>query len=462
MVGMNEPQVIETSRDSAVETLSQTWGSVDAVNLYLDRCQVDTPLHVVEEVWRQVRERRQKLLHAVDFGAGDGRFARGGTYNRYTGFEIDPLRCTTSDLPPGAQLRLVCAFEETLEQVDLCIGNPPYVRNQDLPAGWRQRAESILKERTGVSMSGLANAWQYFFLLSLATTSSTGLTALVIPYEWVSRPSAKSLRKYILENGWTVSVYRLQDSTFHRVLTTSSITIVDKRAADGTWSYFDQEPDGSFKQMSSPTGTRKGVLAYAGRTNRKISARRGLSPGSQAIFTLSEGDRVRNGLKITRDVVPCVTSLKPLSGGENLNEKTFNSFYREAGQKCWLLKPHGKQSREMKLYLGSITAAQRNTSTCRSRDEWWNFSMPTTPDILIATGFTGKVPKVAANVYGVVAVGGVAGIYGVAKTNVRRWVAAIESWDLSGIIVPHANGLRKLEINQLNTLLDGEAKHASR
>ena len=44
--------------------------------LYLDRCQVDTPEHLVELVWQLVRARRPTVSKVVDFGAGeiDGSF----------------------------------------------------------------------------------------------------------------------------------------------------------------------------------------------------------------------------------------------------------------------------------------------------------------------------------------------------------------------------------------------------
>jgi methylase of polypeptide subunit release factors len=189
---------------------------------------VDTPPDVVAEVWRQIRKRRKQIDHVVDYGAGDGRFALAGEFKTYTGFEIDPRRCTNASLPENATILNQCAFSAPLLMADVSVGNPPYVCNQDLPIGWRQRASEILQETTGVSLSGLANAWQYFFLWSLATTNNEALCALVIPYEWVSRPSARAIRAFIKEKGWSVSVYRLLDSTFHRVLTTSSITIVER------------------------------------------------------------------------------------------------------------------------------------------------------------------------------------------------------------------------------------------
>lgn len=438
----------------SLQKLTETWGSNASVALYLDRCQVDTPQRVVDEVWRQIIARRSVIHHAVDYGAGDGRFAVGGTFTRYTGFEIDPSRCANVALPRNAKLVTQCAFESTHINADLAIGNPPYVRNQDLPSGWRQKVSTLLEKKTAVSVSGLANAWQYFFLWSLTTTSEAGLSALVIPFEWVSRPSAKAIRAYIRQQQWKVSVYRLLDSTFHRVLTTSSITIVDKGTLTGEWEYFDQQADGTFTRMCSPTGTEAGVLAYATRTKRKLSAKRGLSPGTQKVFTLTEAERARLGLKIGRDVIPCVTTLRPIQGEISLTETLFRKKFRDTGEKCWLIKANGKHSAALEAYIASVPEEKVNTQTCLSRDKWWSFTIPTAPDLLIATGFRGSFPKAVINTCGAVAVGGVAGVYGASQARRRSILQSISQTNLDGSIVPHSNGLRKLEINQLNTVLD--------
>jgi hypothetical protein len=182
-------------------------------SLYLSRCQVDTPDTLVAATWTHVSGMRSSTIEkVVDFGAGNGRFARYGDYQEYVGYEIDEDRVRGAQLPENAKIIKQCAFESDIDDADVCIGNPPFVRNQDLPTNWRTRAAEKLLAKTGVEISGLANAWQYFFLLSLASTKLDSLCALVIPYEWVSRPSVKKLRDFIHKNEWNVSVYRLIDT----------------------------------------------------------------------------------------------------------------------------------------------------------------------------------------------------------------------------------------------------------
>ena len=426
-------------------------------SLYLSRCQVDTPDALVVATWAHVSRLRSSIKKVVDFGAGDGRFARHGCYDRYIGYEIDKERVRGAVIPENAKIIKKCAFESDMHDADVCIGNPPFVRNQDLPKYWRVKASERLFAKTGIRISGLANAWQYFFLLALVSTKPRGLCALVIPYEWVSRPSARALREFIQDKKWNVSVYRLVDTTFESVLTTSSITIIDKDETSGRWHYFEETATGEYKLVPSPSGTDAGVLRYATRSETpKTGPRvmRGLSPGTQKVLTLTEGERVRLGLSINRDVVPCVTTLRHLPADANeLDQETFRAYYRSGGQKCWLIRTDKKQSAALAAYLDSVPSDHFQTATCLERTEWWKFTMPPVANILMAMSFKGNFPKVAVNRIGARAVGGVYCIHNVPETDLVRLTSILEGTDIRDQIVSHANGLRKIEVGQANALL---------
>lgn len=444
-------------RHHRLDHLTKEWGSWDSVSLYLDRCQVETPDGLVQATWHHVHGLRPQIGKVVDFGAGDGRFSRYGRYRQYVGYEIDTELCAKSDLPDTASLINKCAFSDEVMDADVCIGNPPFVRNQDLPVGWRQHASQVLYQRTGVAISGLANAWQYFFLLALASVKASGLCALIIPYEWVSRPSSIAVRNFIKAKGWNVSVYRLIDTTFRSVLTTSSITIVDKAKRDGQWSYFEETAAGKYSALPSPTGGPDGVIPYLGRGATWTDmpyAKRGLSPGTQKVLTLTEGERVRSGLRITRDVVPCVTTLRNLPATVcDLDYDSFRDKYRAPNQKCWLIRTDTELSPALVAYLKSIPESTYQTSTCLKRDEWWRFRMPLVPDVLISMSFRGKFPKAVRNLAKVRAVGGVYGIYNLSAEQAKMVTTGLGDLDVCNRVVAHSNGLRKIEVGQLNTLL---------
>lgn len=440
---------------TSLRVLTRDWGPYKDVNLYLGRCQHDTPEDIVSRVWTLVGNRRSKISKVVDFGAGDGRFATRGRFDRYIGYEIDPRCGRHPQLPKGAMIINTCAFSSNISNASLCVGNPPFVRNQDLPRNWQKHAARIIANRTSVTVSGLANAWQYFAFLALASTKPDGLVALVIPYEWVSRPSAKALRDFVVANRWSVAVYRLRDETFNHVLTTSSITLIDKSRRTASWKFFEERADSTFRSVPSPTGAHAGLIRYSRRTrDSKVFARRGLSPGTQDVLTLTERERVDNGLHARTDVVRCVTSLRAIPPNRRtLTKCLFDKRLKDAGAKCWLIRTDRQPSVRLKKYLKGVPKEKRQTCTCALRDDWWCFTMPESPSVLVATGFIGARPKAVRNAVRAVAVGSVSGVFGLTESEVCRLADALHAARFRSRIVAHANGLRKLEIGQLETFL---------
>ena len=443
---------------SSMAELTRCWGDPGSVSSYLDRCQVDTPADVVRATWEHVsRLRPGKIGKVIDLGAGDGRFAHHGNYRSYIGYEIDAARCLEARLPKNARLINRCAFTDTITDADVCVGNPPFVRNQDMPDSWREHVHAVVKQRDGVHVSGLGNAWQYFFLQGLASLNTGGLAALVVPFEWVSRPAAKALRAYIREKGWRVYVYRLRGAGFARVMTTASITVVDKSGRDGKWEFHDETPDGLDRRMASPTGSSEAVLAYVRAADlppEGARAKRGLSPGTQKLLTLTDEQRRDHGLSVKGDVAACVTSLRQLPEDvKELDRGTFRRHYVEGGRRCWLVRTDVEPSERLRDYLASVPASDRQTWTCQRRAEWWLFKMPEVPSMLFAQGFRGLFPKVVRNSVGAYAVGGVCGIYNASEEQMEALTGKLGGMDLRDLVVSYSSGFYKVEINQINALL---------
>ncbi len=174
------------------------------------QAQVFTPPGVVKLFWEIVSKRRKNLGSVLDLGAGDGRFATGGKFKRYLGIEIDP-QTPQARLPANAKLRYGCAFKLAGGNWDAVIGNPPYVRHHYIELPWTQRVARRFKKSLDVDLNGQANLFVYFLMLGLELSSDKGLVAMLTPYEWVSRPSARPLRELIDRSGWSVSVYRFKD-----------------------------------------------------------------------------------------------------------------------------------------------------------------------------------------------------------------------------------------------------------
>jgi hypothetical protein len=91
-------------------------------------------------------------------GAGDGKFARFGNFDKYRGIELDPSRITDRRPRKRATVTQGCVFAETRDmRFDACIGNPPYLRHQDIESLWKERTISKLSKALGVSLSGHSN-----------------------------------------------------------------------------------------------------------------------------------------------------------------------------------------------------------------------------------------------------------------------------------------------------------------
>lgn len=421
----------------------------------LQRCQVATPAPVIEWMWALALGRRRAFRRVADFGAGDARFSRYGTYTQYLGYEVDESRIVTKSLPRKAKVLRADAFDNLDENFCLSIGNPPYVKSSELDPTWREDVCARLEAATGAAISRNANLFVYFLFLSLLRTKDAGLVVQLVPYEWVSRPSAAALREFIRDNGWSVDVYRFQDEVFDRVLTTASVSVIDKSTDKSVWRYFNLDKDFKASRQSVPSGSRRKILPYSERADQSHCLR-GLSPGGQDLFVLTEHERVFHRLRVGTDVYPAVTTLRHVPESlHHLNKKNFSAYFVSQGARCWLLKSDvAEPSQRVLDYISTITPEQWNRySTCTNRPLWWRFANHPAAPILLASGFRNRSPKVLSNTVGAIACGSVYAVFTKNKKVVPSLAKGLRAFDFSSRVVAHANGLKKLEVNQVNAAL---------
>ncbi len=419
----------------------------------LRNSQVSTPVRIVSFFWDVVHRHRAKLGRVLDMGAGDARFATGGLFSEYVGIEIDPEAANACRVPANARIEIGCAFSSNETGFEACIGNPPYVRHHDLEKPWKSQTVRWLSKELGIQVRERANLFLHFLGLALLKTRSDGLVALVIPFEWVSKPSARPVREHLLAKKWAVSVYRFQEEIFDGVITSACITVIDKARVSGQWQYFDVDQDLRITDRRGPAGAGQPLLEYRARQG-SVFARRGMSPGSQRVFTLTEGERIHHGLE-RRDVLPCVTSLRWIPGSQRrLTAASFEKYFVRAGHRCWLIKSRGPRlGRRVRGYLQSIPSVARSTSTCLNREHWYRYERVPVPDLLFHSGFTVFGPKVVVNSVGAVSVGAVFGIYvptSMPTAGLQRHLAGV---NFERRLVAHARKLKKIEVGQVNTVL---------
>jgi hypothetical protein len=423
--------------------------------IVLKHCQVFTPLNIVEMMWGMARARRAKFDTVLDLGAGDGRFSIGAVDAVYVGYEIDKTK-----IPLSQNKNVDFVNRDVLEcdkrDYSLSIGNPPYIRKELIDPIWRSKAISLLKmESGGIVPRADANAFVYFLWLSLLRTHSEGLVVQLVPFEWVNRPSALPLRKFIRENGWGVEVYRFSEDIFDRVLTTAAIVVIDKAQKTSEWRYFTLNTSGERTLTATPTGGDAEALDYSNR-NDKAYALRGLSPGGQEIYVLTEEERRFQGLEIGTDVTPCVTTLRHVDADQlALTDTLFQREFVQAGNQCWLIRSDREhRSSALNRYLVSVkdAASKYSTNTVRGED-WFKFRAHPVPDLIVASGFRNRGPKSFINQANVITLGSVYAVFVKAKSRHSDVVRALRNYDFESQVVSHSNGLRKIEVKQLNSVL---------
>lgn len=423
---------------------------------YLKKCQVDTPLDIVKFAWDIAHEYSPTFDRVLDLGAGDGKFALNGNYLTYIGYEIDSSRISVGDLPVNAKIKHQCAFSEVDKVFDLCIGNPPYVRHHDLNGEWQQKIAEELSSKMGFRLDRRSNAFIYFLCQSLLQTKDNGLVIQVIPYEWVSRPATKFLRDYIRSQKWDVRVYRFEQDVFahSKVLTTACVTVIDKSSNNQRWEYYRVDNQLNRRKVKSATGHNDSVLAYKKRA-RFNYAQRGLSPGGQKIFCLTEETRQKFALKVGEDVVPCIANIKPLPTHLKLiNSSVFKRYFVNKGERCWLIKPNRQPSKELVEYLESIPFEERDNYTCNHQSPWWCYKAHNAPDLIYGSGFTEFGPRVYVNGVGAVVLGTVHGIHEVKGIGKYQLLDKLMTFNFETKLVSHSGVLKKIEVNQMNAVLE--------
>jgi len=415
--------------------------------------QVKTPKYIVNFYWQLLAKYRSHFGNILDMGAGDGRFSYGGNYSSYDGVEIDKERYNSKPkIPENAAITYNCIFEYPKHNYDVCIGNPPYLRHHEIDSNWREKVLNEMETALDIKLSRQCNLFNYFIILGLIKTKPDGIVSLIVPYDWLYRPSSKALRQYIELRNWNVDVYRFKENIFSSVETSASISIIDKAGKSGKWQYYAIKSDLNIKKMKNILGTNYSTIEYEKRGD--IWALRGLSPGTQKIFTLTETQRLKNKL-LLKDLYPCVTSLRKIPRHVRyLNSRTFRKYIVNNNQKCWLIRSEQTLSKRLKKYLDNIPDEYKNTTTCKERELWYVYNCYPPPKILYNSGFTKIGPNFIINKIRAIAVGGIQGIHSKKRIQISKLYEYLNSVKYEKRIISYSGKLKKIEVRQMNSILN--------
>jgi adenine-specific DNA-methyltransferase len=140
---------------------------------------------------------RQRRGRSLDTAAGDGAFCT--RFNGCEAIEIDPTVA-----PAGA--RVMDFFALPLEErFDTIIGNPPYVRQQDIPPETLARLDSVL-------FDGRSNLYLYFIEKAVRHLRRGGELIFIVPREFAKLTAARKLNAFLHEEGDITDFIELGDA----------------------------------------------------------------------------------------------------------------------------------------------------------------------------------------------------------------------------------------------------------
>lgn len=112
---------------------------------------------------------------------------------------------------------------------DCVVGNPPYVKIQDLSVAVRQ----ALTEHFTTASFGMFNMYYAFLELGMKLLRDSGKLGYIVPNYFLKMKSAQPLRDFLLDNRFMSKVLDFRDNMlFDNAQTYSSIVIMDKASKD--------------------------------------------------------------------------------------------------------------------------------------------------------------------------------------------------------------------------------------
>lgn len=155
--------------------------------------QVFTPPEIVKRMLALKRNSGRVLEPAC----GDGAFLR--ELDGALGIELDPNHC------PSGALNMDFFSYPTTEKFDTVIGNPPYVRYQDIRPDTRRKLEPL-------GFDGRSNLYLFFIRKAALHLNPGGELVFITPREFLKATSSRALNAFLHEEGTITDLIDLGDA----------------------------------------------------------------------------------------------------------------------------------------------------------------------------------------------------------------------------------------------------------
>jgi adenine-specific DNA-methyltransferase len=209
--------------------------------------QFSTPIQLAVEVVKLALENRSdpsEDIRFLDPAFGMGVFlealyiAAETTYiTSAAGVELDPLLFQTAhNLWRTSQAEVLQADFTVLSpavlvtSANLIICNPPYIRHHHLTREQKARLCDKARQATGLTLSGLAGMYCYFLLIAHEWMSPGGISAWLIPTEFMETNYGATIREYLTTQVTLKKIHRFNslDVQFTDALVSSAVVVFQK------------------------------------------------------------------------------------------------------------------------------------------------------------------------------------------------------------------------------------------
>jgi adenine-specific DNA-methyltransferase len=134
--------------------------------------------------------------------------------------ELDPLFADHArNLWKGTGLRIVEGDFTELSppssesaKFDLVVSNPPYVRHHHIDRGKKKSLQSLIADRMGIQISGLAGLYAHFMLLSQPWMKQGGIGAWLVPAEFMDVNYGDAIRAFLVDRVTLSRIHRFDPS----------------------------------------------------------------------------------------------------------------------------------------------------------------------------------------------------------------------------------------------------------
>jgi adenine-specific DNA-methyltransferase len=227
--------LIETGADP----LGEAFGRLRSAPERRPLGQTYTPAPIVDAMVAWAQDQAAPVTRIVDPGAGSGRYlvAAGRRFPaaELVGSEVDPLaavlaRANLAAVGLAGRAQVVVGDFRSLvlpptAGATLYLGNPPYVRHHQIPAGWKRWLAETARAQ-GLTASTLAGLHVHFFLAVAARAAPGDLGTFITSAEWLDVNYGSLVRGLLLDGLGCTSLHILEPraAPFADAATTGAIT----------------------------------------------------------------------------------------------------------------------------------------------------------------------------------------------------------------------------------------------